>query len=89
MIIPEAMDEYIDIAAAELIPAFHAGRKEASILGRVKPSETAVAAYPMGTAHWGSRGSRILRTMNEWLYSCIGRHPQILDAQRLTVHQLL
>jgi hypothetical protein len=65
VIIPAAIEEYVAIAAAELIPAVHEGRNEASILGRARPNETALAAYPTGTAHMGSHGSRILRNVME------------------------
>jgi hypothetical protein len=63
VIIPEAIEEYIAIAAAELIPAVRAGRKEASILGRVKPIETAPAAYQTGMIQVGSRDRRISRNL--------------------------
>jgi hypothetical protein len=56
VIIPAAIEEYIAMAAAELIPEDHSGRNEASILGRARPNETAPVAYTTGTAHVGSNG---------------------------------
>jgi len=65
VIIPVAIEEYIVIATAELIPDVHSGCSDASILGRASPKETAPVAYTTGTAHVGSNGSRILQKTTE------------------------